>query len=103
MKLRIQELSVILRLQPDEVLLLSEKRKLVQIAKLPGDEINIILEVRDVEYIGMHYSQNSFIFSFPKEQLEAWCTSNKVGYSRALNDLTLTIEKDMPRKSKNAN
>ncbi len=103
MKLRIQESSVTLRLQPDEVLLLSEKRKLMQITKLPGDEISIILEVKDDEYIGMHYSQNTFTFSFPEEQLEAWSTSSKVGYSRSLNDLTLIIEKDMPRKSKNAN
>ncbi len=99
MKLRIQEKKITLRLEQNEVLQFIEKSRLVQSVKLPGGTLELILEAKDVKEIDLNYAHNTYSFTFPEDQLEAWNGPNKIGYHRSLDEIDLTIEKDLPRRN----
>lgn len=100
MKLKIQEKAINLRLQPEEIASLREKKKLNQSTKFPGNEITILLEVNARETVDVSFNENTFTFSFPESHLEEWGNSKKIGLSHQLDKVLVTIEMDLPRRTK---
>jgi len=99
MKLRIQVADITLRVPPERIQLLVEKGKLTQSTPLPGNQqLNILLEVKEVESISVQYANSLFTFSFPKKLLNEWSEPDKIGYTRNYEEFLLTIEKDLPSR-----
>ncbi|MEQ8879976.1 MAG: hypothetical protein RLQ12_10110 [Cyclobacteriaceae bacterium] len=100
MKLRVHECGITLRLQPEEIVTLFDKNKLVQRIEISNKSLEIVIEIQEVAEIDIIYSENGFLFIFPSQRLNEWGTTSKVGYIREYKTFSLVIEKDMPRKRK---
>jgi len=100
MKLRIQPDSLTLRLSPEELQTFSENGLLSQTTRLSIGEVRVRLQAESCEQIEASFEEGAFTFSLPERHLTKWLNSSKIGYSSELDETTITIEKDLPRKKK---
>ena len=96
MKLRIQEKSITLRLQNEELSLLEDRKKLSQRTSWLNFHIQVEIEVKNTDEISMSLNDNLFSFSIPEKNLRELGNKHKVGFNRTSGETELIIEKDLP-------